>query len=64
MAVIFDETHFNPKLTMREKITELTRNNTCMSCHTDKAKFCDRCHDTVGVAPYCWDCHVEPRGNN
>lgn len=34
MAVIFDETHFNPKLTMREKITELTRNNTCMSCHS------------------------------
>ena len=31
--------------------------NTCMSCHTDKAKFCDRCHETVGVAPYCWDCH-------
>lgn len=33
MAVAFDESHFNPKLTMREKITELTRNNTCMSCH-------------------------------
>lgn len=34
MAVTFDETHFNPKLTMREKITELTRNNSCMSCHS------------------------------
>ncbi|MDI1314722.1 DUF1592 domain-containing protein [Prosthecobacter sp.] len=34
IAVSFDETHFNPKLTMREKITELTRNNTCMSCHS------------------------------
>lgn len=33
MAVAFDESHFNPKLTMREKITELTRNNSCMSCH-------------------------------
>jgi len=32
MAVAFDESHFNPKLTMREKITELTRSNTCMSC--------------------------------
>ena len=31
--------------------------NTCMGCHTDKEKFCDRCHNTVGVAPYCWDCH-------
>ncbi|WP_395753255.1 DUF1592 domain-containing protein [Prosthecobacter sp.] len=34
MAVTFDESHFNPKLTMREKITELTRNNSCMSCHS------------------------------
>jgi len=34
MAIAFDETHFNPKLTMREKITELTRNTTCMSCHS------------------------------
>jgi hypothetical protein len=33
MAVTFDESHFNPKLTMREKITELTGNNNCMSCH-------------------------------
>lgn len=34
MAVTFDESHFDPKLTMREKITELTRNNSCMSCHS------------------------------
>jgi len=34
MAVTFDESHFNPKLTMREKITELTRNKSCMSCHS------------------------------
>jgi hypothetical protein len=33
MAVAFDESHFHPELTMREKITELTRNNNCMSCH-------------------------------
>jgi len=34
MAVSFDESHFDPKLTMREKITELTKNNSCMSCHS------------------------------
>jgi len=32
-AVIFEDSHFNPKLTMREKITELTRSTGCMSCH-------------------------------
>ncbi len=34
MAVAFEDSHFNPKLTMREKVTELTRNNSCMSCHS------------------------------
>ena len=34
--------------------------NTCMSCHSNKAEFCDQCHDYMGVTPYCWTCHVEP----
>jgi hypothetical protein len=34
----------------------------CMSCHANKDKFCDRCHDYLAVTPYCWDCHVEPKG--
>jgi len=31
--------------------------NTCMDCHADKEKFCDKCHNSVGVNPYCWNCH-------
>jgi hypothetical protein len=38
----------------------LTR--TCLDCHAEKAEFCDRCHDYLGVKPYCWDCHVVPKG--
>ena len=37
---------------------------TCMSCHNDKEKFCDRCHNYVAVTPYCWDCHVAPPGGH
>ena len=37
---------------------------TCLGCHADRTKFCDRCHDYAGVKPYCWDCHVLPRGRN
>lgn len=37
--------------------------NTCMKCHANKEEFCDKCHDTNSVNPYCWDCHVAPRGN-
>ena len=34
MAVAFEESHFKPGLTMREKVTELTRDSNCMSCHS------------------------------
>ena len=36
---------------------------TCLDCHSNKAKFCDQCHNYMGVAPYCWDCHFEPKEN-
>jgi hypothetical protein len=34
---------------------------TCMKCHTNKAEFCDRCHNYADVQPKCWDCHLAPR---
>jgi hypothetical protein len=34
MAVAFEDSHFDPGLTMREKVTHLTRSNNCMSCHS------------------------------
>jgi hypothetical protein len=36
---------------------------TCMDCHSNKSKFCDQCHNYMGVAPYCWDCHIAPKEN-
>lgn len=47
-----DGKHFNMSLT-----------NTCMNCHSDKAKFCDQCHNYVGISNYCWDCHNVPQNN-
>jgi len=35
--------------------------DSCMGCHSKKAEFCDQCHNYVGVKPYCWDCHIEPK---
>jgi len=35
--------------------------NSCLGCHTDKAEFCDQCHNYASVAPYCWDCHIDPK---
>ena len=41
--------------TVRKSLTE-----TCLSCHSNKADFCDSCHSYVAVDPYCWDCHIIP----
>jgi len=32
----------------------------CLDCHSNKAEFCDQCHNYVGVKPGCWDCHIIP----
>ena len=33
----------------------------CLGCHDNKEKFCDRCHNYASVDPYCWDCHIDPK---
>ncbi len=43
------------------KVWEISLQNTCMKCHNDKEKFCDSCHTSNSVAPYCWDCHLPPQ---
>ena len=40
---------------------EMSLSNTCLDCHTEKAEFCDKCHNYASVSPYCWDCHVDPK---
>jgi len=42
------------------KAHTISLTGTCLRCHDNKAEFCDKCHDYAGVAPYCWDCHVDP----
>lgn len=45
------------------KTFNMSLQNTCMKCHTNKSEFCDECHKYVMVKPYCWDCHIEPKEN-
>ena len=44
-------------------VWNISLQNTCMSCHTNYQEFCDKCHKSNSVDPYCWDCHVMPKGN-
>jgi hypothetical protein len=48
--------------TSNGRVFDMSLSRTCMDCHSNKADFCDRCHDFTAVNPYCWDCHVEPKG--
>lgn len=45
------------------KSFDMSLTNTCLDCHSNKAKFCDACHDYTSVRPYCWDCHNIPKEN-
>ncbi len=43
------------------KTVTMSLTQTCLGkCHTDKSKFCDRCHDYAHVSPTCWNCHLAP----
>jgi hypothetical protein len=50
VAVAFKEDEFAPDLTMREKITQLTRDKACMSCHSviNPLGFALENYDAVG----------------
>ena len=39
---------------------EKSLSGTCIQCHSNKAQFCDRCHNYVGAKPTCFSCHVVP----
>lgn len=43
-----------------QKSYDISLQNTCMNCHSNKDKFCDECHNYMAVKPYCWDCHFIP----
>jgi hypothetical protein len=43
----------------------MSLSNTCLDCHSNKAEFCDKCHNYASVRPYCWDCHIDkPKENS
>ncbi|MDX9788771.1 MAG: sulfate reduction electron transfer complex DsrMKJOP subunit DsrJ [Desulfobacterales bacterium] len=41
------------------KSFNMSLSNGCLDCHSNKAEFCDRCHNYASVTPYCWDCHID-----
>ena len=39
------------------RVHQINLTGTCLGCHSNKKKFCDRCHDYSGAKPACWSCH-------
>ncbi|MEI6261200.1 MAG: sulfate reduction electron transfer complex DsrMKJOP subunit DsrJ [Deltaproteobacteria bacterium] len=50
-----DNIYVNPS----GKAFTMSLSNTCLDCHSNKAEFCDKCHDYASVRPYCFDCHID-----
>jgi hypothetical protein len=46
------------------RVYDISLTDTCMECHPNKADYCDRCHNYIGVTPYCWDCHNLPQSKS
>jgi len=32
--------------------------SSCRTCHAQRERFCDRCHEQAGVWPDCFGCHA------
>jgi cbb3-type cytochrome oxidase cytochrome c subunit len=49
------------------KTYEMSLQNECQRCHSNKTQFCDQCHTYAGLSvdktPYCWNCHIPPKEN-
>lgn len=39
-------------------VYEKSLTGACIQCHSNKERFCDRCHNYVGAKPTCFNCHV------
>src|SRR5690606_15177001 len=50
MAIEFEDSHFDPTFTMREKVTELTKDRSCIGCHSviNPVGFALENYDAVG----------------
>lgn len=41
---------------------EMSLENNCLQCHSNRSEFCDSCHTYTAVELYCWDCHDGAKG--
>lgn len=42
------------------ELFNMSLQNGCLRCHSNKKHFCDQCHNYLAVKPYCFDCHIQP----
>jgi hypothetical protein len=36
---------------------DMSLTGTCLGCHEDQEKYCNKCHAYAGVETFCFDCH-------
>lgn len=40
------------------QVFDMSLEEGCFDCHSNRSEFCLSCHDYVGVEVDCWNCHV------
>lgn len=60
MANEFKDSDFDPNLTMREKVTELTRSKACMACHVTINPLGFSLEHYDGIGRWRWKDHQKP----
>ena len=48
----------------RGQIFEVSLENGCLNCHSNRVEFCDTCHTYAAVDPDCWNCHDAERSRS
>jgi len=43
-------------------VFEISLENSCFSCHSNRFDFCSSCHDLVAITLNCQDCHSNGAG--
>ncbi len=40
---------------------DMSLTGTCLGCHDDQEKYCNKCHAYAGVETFCFDCHKKKK---
>jgi hypothetical protein len=59
-VVRMDNREYKSSTIPNREPADMSLQNGCLRCHSNKKHFCDECHNYMAVKPFCFDCHIQP----